>query len=353
MMTDKFILAVIDSPFLGAEFATVMERATADGFHVLYYPNYPAFHVARPDHETIDAVLCMGNCPFDAVQLARMRRLRALLSAVTGVEGFDFEAAASNTVIIGNGQTEQNYVQMAEATVLLMLAALYDFNHTQAVLRENRPRPSPLRAHLLRGRTVGLVGFGQIAQQVARRLAPWGVTLISHVHRDNPHLLALGVERVDLDTLLTRANVVSLHCSLNRDTHHLIDTSRLALMRPDAILVNTARGSLVDEGALFETLSAGRIAGAALDTFEIEPLPLSSPLRTLHNVILTPHMVGHTAECNESLVENAWDSIRRVARGDQPVFTKNPEVLPAWTTRFGAGAGATPDDTATSSQDRR
>ena len=325
---------MIDNAFLPAEFTAIAARAEAAGFTVIRYPDNTTFHAA--DHTETDIVLCMGNTPCDAALLDRMPRLRGLLSAVTGIEGFDLAAASSRSILIGNGQTELNYTGMAEATILLILAALYDFNCTQTVLRDNQPRPSPLRARLLKGRTIGFIGFGKIAQEVAIRLAGWDARLICAAHRPNPAMAALQVEQVELDTLLATADIISLHCSLNPQTHHLLDARRIGLMKPSALLINTARGALIDEVALIAALRDRKIAGAALDCFESEPLSPASPLRTLNNVILTPHMIGHTSECNASLMETAWTSIANLAKGLPPVFVKNPAILERWQARFPA-----------------
>ena len=331
-MSAHMNLAMIDNAFLPAEFATIAARAEAAGFVVRRYKDNAAFHAA--DHAHTDIMLCMGHTTCDAALLDRMPRLRGLLSAVTGIEGFDVTAASSRGILIGNGQTELNYTGMAEATILLILAALYDFNFTQTVLRDNQPRPSPLRARLLKGRTVGFIGFGKIAQEVAIRLARWDARLICSAHRPNPAMAALQVAQVALETLLETADIISLHCSLNPQTHHLLDARRIALLKPDALLINTARGALIDEIALIDALRDRRIAGAALDCFEQEPLAPNSPLRALPNVILTPHMIGHTSECNQSLMETAWQSIDNLARGVPPVFVKNPDALERWQARL-------------------
>ncbi|MEW6435617.1 MAG: NAD(P)-dependent oxidoreductase [Pseudomonadota bacterium] len=333
-MNNEFTLALIDNSFLPNEFATVGMRAEQAGFRVIRYSDSEAFLAASDDHAVIDTLLCMGGTPCDERLIANMPRLRALLSAVTGIEGFDVNAATAQGVFIGNGQTELNYLGMAESTILLMLAALYDLNGTQKVLRESLSRPAPLKGRSLRGLTVGFIGFGRIAQEVATRLAHWGTPMIAYVHRPNPMLDALDVSPVRLDELLERADIVSLHCSLNAETYHILDARRLALMKRDAILINTARGALVDEEALFNALVEERIAGAALDTFEVEPLPTESRLRELSSVILTPHMIGHTAKCNETLCDTAWESICRVARGEPPLFVKNPAAMERWRRRF-------------------
>ncbi len=334
---NNFVLAIIDNPHLVDEFGEIARRGEAAGYTVLRYADDKVFQAADSDHPSIAAILCLGQTRCDAALIARMPRLALLLSAVTGIEGFDIEAATARGVLIGNGQVELNYIQMAEATILLILAALYDFNFTQRVLREGVPQPHPLRARLLRHRTIGFVGFGRIAQEVARRLAAWDAPMIAYVHRPNPSLEKFGVKPVELESLLREADIVSLHCSLNAQTRHIIDARRLASMKNSAIIVNTGRGGLIDEAALCAALAEGQIAGAALDVFEVEPLPAASPLRQLPNVILTPHSVGHTDECQKAIMENAWESIRRVAHGEPPVLLKNPDALAAWQARYAVG----------------
>jgi phosphoglycerate dehydrogenase-like enzyme len=332
-MSSLFTLAIVDSPFLPNEFATIASRAASTGWNVRRYDGAGALEATSADHATIDAILCMGHGRYDEPLFASMPRLRALLSAVTGIEGIDIEAATAHGIAVSNGQTELNYIGMAEATILMILTCLYDLNFTQAVLKENLPRPSPLRARLVRGRRLGFIGFGRIAQEVAARLRPWDVEIVAYVHRENPALARLNVRRIDLEPLLCECDIVSLNCSLNEMTRHIINAERLALMRPDAVLINAARGALIDEAALYEALANGHLAGAALDVFETEPLPAASKLRTLGNVLLTPHMIGHTNECNETLMENAWMNLLRIARGELPNSLKNADVASAWQAR--------------------
>ena len=147
-----------------------------------------------------------------------------------------------------------------------------------------------------------------------------------------------AMTRVDLDVLLKTSDIVVVLAALNPETRGMISAEKLGLMKASAILVNTARGQIVDENALCDVLKNGRIAGAALDCFEVEPLPLESPLRTLPNVILTPHMIGHTYDAHHSLEMATRDNIARVIAGQQPRYVRNPEVLPAWIKRWSAHA---------------
>jgi D-3-phosphoglycerate dehydrogenase len=145
-----------------------------------------------------------------------------------------------------------------------------------------------------------------------------------------------AMPRVDLDTLMRTSDVVVVLASLNDSTRGLIGADKLRLMKNTAILVNTARGAIVDEAALAEALRSKVIAGAALDCFAVEPLPADSALRGLPNVILTPHMIGHTIEAHHSLEVATRDNLERIFAGQPPRYVVNPAVLPAWQKKWGA-----------------
>jgi len=307
-----------------------------DGHRIVRHADRDAFaKIADPLKDT-DILLCVANFPLTRPMLSGAPKLRAIVSAVTGTEGVDFQAAQDCAVVVANAQTEENVTGMAEATVLLILGALYDFNGTQELLRKSLPRPDPLRAHQLRGKTVGFVGLGKIGKETARLLAAWGAPMQYTARRDAELTGLPPMKRVDLDTLLKTSDVVVVLAALNAETRGMIGADKLRLMKKSAILVNTARGQIVDERALHEALKSGGIARAALDCFEVEPLPLDSPLRGLPNVILTPHMIGHTYDAHHSLEVATRENIARIVAGREPRYVRNPDVLPAWTKKWGA-----------------
>src|SRR4029079_7264362 len=215
----------------------------------------------------VDVLLCVGVLPLPRATLATATRLRAIVSAVTGVDGFDIPAATEHTVVIGNAQTEENIIGMAEANVLVLLAALYDLNGAQDQVRKGLWRPPQLKASQLRGKTIGLLGLGKIGRETARLAAPWGATLQYSARRDADLAGLPPMQRVDLDTLMRTSDMVVVLASLNPETRGLVSVDKLKLMKPSAILVNTARGAIVDEVALAEALKGKAIAGAALDCF--------------------------------------------------------------------------------------
>jgi D-3-phosphoglycerate dehydrogenase / 2-oxoglutarate reductase len=182
----------------------------------------------------------------------------------------------------------------------------------------------------LAGRTLGLVGFGAISRKVGRFAACIGMRVAFHDPHLPPGAPCDGTERIDtLDDLLRRSQVLSLHCPLTDTTRRLIGARELALLPPGALLVNTARGGLVDEAALVAALAQGRLGGAGLDTFEAEPLPAASPLRRMAQVVVTPHVGAHAEEASAQVSRMAAQNLLRVLRGEpvDPACVVNPQVL--------------------------
>jgi D-3-phosphoglycerate dehydrogenase len=179
----------------------------------------------------------------------------------------------------------------------------------------------------LHGETVGIVGLGNIGSAFARRIAALETHVIAcDPYVDDARFKTLGVERVDLPTLAARADYVSVHALLNAETRGLINEAFLRRMKPTACLVNTSRGPIVDEAALARALQEGRLAGAALDVFEEEPLAADSPLRRLDNVILTPHAAYFSSPAVAQVPKRCGEEIARVLLKERPLNVVNPEV---------------------------
>ncbi len=178
----------------------------------------------------------------------------------------------------------------------------------------------------LTGRVLGSIGLGNIGREMFTLAKPFQMRHIAHDPYARPDL-ALGVELVDLETLFRAADFVTVNCALTDGTRHLVNAERLALMKPTAYLINTARGSVVDQQALTEALQAGRIAGAALDVFEREPVDPNDPILKLDNVIVTPHALGWTDEWIGLTGQSALGGILDVAAGRVPPHVVNREVL--------------------------
>jgi D-3-phosphoglycerate dehydrogenase len=197
---------------------------------------------------------------------------------------------------------------VAEATIALMWAAARGIAPMDREMREGRwLREDGMQ---LTGKTLGLIGFGGIAAEVARIALGSGMRVVAWNRSPKRHA---GIDFVDIELLLAQSHVVSLHLLLNDDTSGFLSEKRIAAMRPGAILVNTARGALVDEAAMISALKSGHIRHAGLDVFNIEPLPPDHPLTKLPNVTLSAHSAFRTPEASENLIQAAWDHCRRIA----------------------------------------
>jgi phosphoglycerate dehydrogenase-like enzyme len=336
-MPDAPCIVTVSRPVLWPLFDVIEARLTSAGCHVVPYRTLDSFHADPSALAKADVLLAAGDVPCTRARMEHAPHLRAVISPFTGTEGFDERAATDLGILVANGQTPENAESMAEATIMLMLAALYDLHGSEAVLHGTSPRPSHSRAFMLRGKTVGLIGYGSIAQAMTVRLGGWGARLLAWSRRVKPE--APGVTWVELDTLLRDSDVVCVLLSLNAGTRGLLDGDRLARMKPDAVLVNTARGGIIDEAALVRLARERPAMRIALDTFETEPLPEDSELRGLPNTILTPHMVGHTVESHAVLPGVAVDAVLRVLVGEPPLYVRDPAAIPAWRRRWNRHAG--------------
>lgn len=262
--------------------------------------------------------------PFDADVFAAAPDLRVVARVGVGTDSIDLAAATAAGVVV-TVTPGANHETAADHAVALILASVRRLvEHDAAVRRGEWPRGGPLTPWDLFGATVGLVGYGAIGKAVGKRLAGFGVQLLV---ADPAAGDVRGASVVDLDELLRRAQVVSLHAPLTVGTLALIGPEQLALMRPDAILVNTARGGLVDELALARALDAGSIRAAALDVFSDEPA-VPEALLAGANVTMTPHIGGLSESSIERMTALATESVVRVLEGDpDPTTVANPAVL--------------------------
>jgi D-3-phosphoglycerate dehydrogenase len=314
-------------------FVPVEDELKRRGHEVIRY-NGAAPFLAKPDALAQADILYGTGFPCTRTLLEKAPQLRAVVSPWIGVEGVDIAAASALGIVVANGQVPENYLSVAEATIMLILACLQNFPERMAALRANRPPPSRMQARMLRGKTVGMIGFGNMARAIAHRLSTWDVVLKAYAPRVHEPVPA-NVAFVALDDLLRSSDVVCVLAALNTETRHMLNEAKLRLMKPDAVLVHTSRGGIVDEAALVSVAKEGHLHKVALDVFETEPLPPDSALRDLPNAILTPHCVGHSREGAEAVPRTAIANIERALAGAPPVYVVNPAVLPAWQKKWG------------------
>lgn len=250
--------------------------------------------------------------PIARATLERWPRLRALATMRAGTENIDQEALAERGVsFVANAGRNANAV--AEMTVALILATLRDVGegHRQVRGGQWRPEPLPLGLRELAGRRLGLIGYGAVGRLVQRRLSGFDLDIVVADPYLDPAGL-VGATAVPLDDLVATADVVSLHARATPQSRGLLGAAQLAAMRPESILVNTARADLVDEQALVQELLDGGISGAGLDVFSVEPLPRDHPLRSIRGVVLSPHLAGATVESRSRAPELVARNLARL-----------------------------------------
>lgn len=262
--------------------------------------------------EGFDAAI-LASEPVTAEMLARAPGLKVLARSGVGYDSIDVPAAAAHGIRVCNAP-DTNHHSVAELALGLIIMAARRLPQVTAAVRQGQwPREA---GHELRGATLGIVGYGPSGRATAALGAALGMRVIvttSHPEAGNP-----SVQFADLDTVLTSADYLSLHTRGNRTAGPLINASRLAAMKRTSFLINTARGSLVDEEALAQALRDGTIAGAALDVLETEPWPQESPLRGLDNLTVTSHLAGQTAEARTRAGLAAAHAVIDVLAGREP-----------------------------------
>jgi len=302
-----------------------------------------------------DVVALMGtsmrHTPISRRIMQASQRLRIVAKYTVGVDDVDTEAATDLGVMVCHAPTESNCFGVAETTVTFMLSSFKKIRERDADVRAGKWRTNDNFAYYVGarssdafpGQTIGLVGFGRIGTRIAQLLAPWRCRIIAYDPYVPPaHFLTHGVQAVDYETLLRQSDVVSFHVVLTKETRYMFGERELGLMKPNAVVINTARGKVIDEKAVAKAIEQGRIRGAAIDAFEEEPLPADSPLRKLGDkVLLSPHSASYT-EGGELRQGVAWAtrSVVTALKGGIPDNVYNRDVIPRWKERFG-GASAT------------
>jgi D-3-phosphoglycerate dehydrogenase len=256
--------------------------------------------------------------PMPKELLAEAKRLRFIQKLGAGVDRIDLDGCRSRGIGVARLHAG-NSIPVAEHTILLMLATYRQLPQIDARTRIGIWSKEDARGmhRQLQHKTVGLVGFGAIGKEVAKRLRGFDVAILYYDPFPASREIEkqLGVTRANLDALLQTSDIVSLHLPLLPETAGIIDAKRIATMKQDAVLINCARGGLVDEAALADALKAGRLFGAGIDAFSTEP-PVGNPLLTLENTVVTSHLAGATLDNFSGIVARGVENVKAVLRGD-------------------------------------
>lgn len=303
-------------------------------------------NLSRGSHALLGATI--KRSPIERTFLEQLPELRIIAKYTIGVEDVDLGAATDRGVLVTHSPTEANWGGVAEGTVAFMLALLKRVRERDRHVKRGGWRDSKLlgtyvgkREDGYPGLTVGIVGLGRCGSRVAELLAPWRVRLLAcDPYVEAERFQRYGAQRMVLESLLEQADVVTLHVTLTDETRGFIERSALKRMKPNAILINTSRGAVVDIDALCDAVERGSLAGAALDVLPEEPPGDDARILGLGDkVILCPHMVSANAPGTlEPAIPWATDAILAALRGEIPEHVYNVDVIPRWLERFGGKA---------------
>ncbi len=274
-------------------------------------------------------VVLVNMAPITRRVIEQLHRCRAVVRYGVGVDNVDLEAASEHGIVVAH-VVDFCTEEVSNHALLLLLACAKRLVPLDRGVREGRwPRGPLLALPPIFGQTLGIVGLGNIGEALARKARALGLQVVAYDPFVDPRVAEECNARLcSLKELLQQSDYVSVNAPLTAETRHLIGAEELALMKPTAVLINTARGALVDEGALVEALRSGRIAAAGLDVFEEEPLPPDSALRGLDNVVLTPHSAGFSEASVRKVRVEVGKAAADVLAGRWPKQVANPGVRP-------------------------
>lgn len=316
---------LITSPFLkpGDEADQLLHQA---GFDTVFNQ----WHGGRTEAEMIEILqgidgAIVSSDPFTAKVFEAAKRLRVVARTGVGYDAIDVRAATAHKVAVCTSPGSNN-ISVAEFAFTFLLACAKKLKENLAEVEKcgwTRHQGAELEDS-----TLGIVGLGSIGKEVAKRARAFNMRVVAYDKlQDEEFARTYGVTYLPLESLLAQSDYVSLHVLLNDSTYHLINAERLALMKPTAYLINTSRGPVVDSEALYHALRQKRIAGAALDVFEREPLDAESPLRSLDNVYLTPHVGGSSLKARRTSMLMSVQNVTAVLTGGRAPHMVNPEIL--------------------------
>ena len=276
-----------------------------------------------------DAVL-VNLRKIDAAVIEKLPKCRILSRYGVGYDNIDVPAASRAGIWVSNVPDYSIEEVSDQALALLMACARLIVVKDKAVRSGHWNYFGGMRVNRICGTTLGLVGYGAIARRFHRKASglDFKDVLVYDPFVDKDTIEALGGEKRELDEVVSRSDFISVHAPLNPGTRHLVGESQIALMKPNAIIINTSRGPVVDETALCSALSDGRIRAAGLDVFETEPLPAGSPLRSLENVVLSDHCSYYSEESTAELKEKAARNIASVLKGERPQYPIDGGIVP-------------------------
>lgn len=279
-----------------------------------------------------DGIISLLSDRWTSEMMDKFSNLKIISNYAVGFDNVDVKAATERGIVVTNTPSDEVNESVAEFTWGLLLALSRRLTEAQEFAKKGLYKgwePELFLGHDIRGKTLGIVGLGRIGTMVAKRAGGYNMKILySERDRHQDKEKELGVEYKTLDELLALSDYVTIHVPLNNETKHLIGKAQLDMVKHGSYLINTARGGIIDEHALVESLRNGKLAGAALDVHEREP-QMNPELMLMENVILTPHVASASIEVRDKMTEQAVDAVLKVLSGEMPENIVNKEVWPA------------------------
>jgi glyoxylate reductase len=280
--------------------------------------------------KNVDALASLLSDKIDAEVFDTAPNLKIVAQMAVGFDNIDVQEATKRGIYVTNTPEVLTDTTADFAWTLLMAIArrvVEADKYVRAGQWKVGWHPSMMQGRDVYGATIGIVGAGRIGYAVAKRATGFDMKILFYDVVPRPEIEKLGAKKVDLDTLFRESDFVSIHVPLMKETLHLVNAEKLRLMKKTAYLINNSRGPVVDEKALYEALKEGRIAGAGLDVFEEEPIPLENPLLKLDNVVVAPHISSATYETRSKMAEMVAENLVAFFEGRKPPNLVNPDVM--------------------------
>lgn len=284
------------------------------GHEFTYYPDKTTDPNELYERSKDADIVMIANNPYPAEVIERLENTKFINVAFTGFDHVNSKASKDKGIAIANasGYATTAVAELALGLTLDLFRAITKGNDDI----RNANFPGPFQGREIKGKTVGIVGTGHIGLETAKLFKAFGANLIGYNRSEKQEAKDLGVELVELDELLQRADIVSVHLPLNDETKHLLNKDKLSLMKDSAVIINVARGPIIDDAALADLLNEGKIAGAGIDVFDGEPpLPADYPLLSAKNAILTPHVGFLSDEAMELRAQIAFENTKAFING--------------------------------------
>lgn len=284
--------------------------------------------------EGCGGIVTLLSDPIDAEVIESLPQLRVISQYAVGFDNIDISAATRRGIIVTNTPgvlTEAT----ADLTWALIMSACRRIAEADRYVRGGEWKvawgPKMLLGRDIHKATLGIIGLGRIGRAVARRATGFSMRILYHSRTRSDDTRKIeretGAQMTDLETLLQESDIITIHVPLNKDTRDMIASNELAMMKPGAVLVNTSRGSVIDENALYHSLKSGHLGGAGLDVFRQEPVSLQNPLLQLPNVVVAPHVGSATIATRDRMAQICAENLIAALRGTIPSYVVNPEVI--------------------------